>query len=101
MGREKKVKRNEFAFDFVSLSEALNRLVDEHQFIILIANENAFSIIHHDGAFFFFDLHSMNQNGKYCSYGVSYCNNSQFQPDGVNISVKDISGNKPDVSASK
>uniref|UniRef100_A0A0N5BHM3 Peptidase C76 domain-containing protein n=1 Tax=Strongyloides papillosus TaxID=174720 RepID=A0A0N5BHM3_STREA len=119
-GRGKNVKGDEIAFGFVSLSEALNRLVNEHQFLILIANERASSIMHHDGAFFLFDPHSMDQNGRYCSNGVScmlmfktlvdlikylqanqVCNNSVFQIDGVNISVEDISGNNPDVSASK
>uniref|UniRef100_A0A0N5BSC8 Peptidase C76 domain-containing protein n=1 Tax=Strongyloides papillosus TaxID=174720 RepID=A0A0N5BSC8_STREA len=119
-GRGRNVKGDEIAFGFVSLSEALNKLVNEHQFLILIANEGASSIMHHDGAFFLFDPHSMDQNGIYCSNGVScmlmfktlvdlikylqanqVCNNSVFQIDGVNISVEDISGNNPDVSASK
>uniref|UniRef100_A0A0K0FEG6 THAP-type domain-containing protein n=1 Tax=Strongyloides venezuelensis TaxID=75913 RepID=A0A0K0FEG6_STRVS len=46
--RGKKVKRNEIAFGFVSLSKALNRIVNEHMFLILIANESASSIIHYD-----------------------------------------------------
>uniref|UniRef100_A0A0K0FGH7 Peptidase C76 domain-containing protein n=1 Tax=Strongyloides venezuelensis TaxID=75913 RepID=A0A0K0FGH7_STRVS len=70
--RGKKVKRNEIAFGFVSLSEAFNRIVNEHMFLILIANERASSIIHHDRVFFLFDPHSMDQNKRYCSKGVSF-----------------------------
>uniref|UniRef100_A0A0K0FS16 DrsE domain-containing protein n=1 Tax=Strongyloides venezuelensis TaxID=75913 RepID=A0A0K0FS16_STRVS len=33
-GRGRKVKINEIAFGFVSLSEALNRIVNEHMFLI-------------------------------------------------------------------
>uniref|UniRef100_A0A0K0FHY8 Competence protein n=1 Tax=Strongyloides venezuelensis TaxID=75913 RepID=A0A0K0FHY8_STRVS len=69
-GRGKKVRRNEINFDFVSLSETSNRLVNEHQFLVLIKNERASSIIHHDEAFFLFNPHSMNQYGRYCPNGV-------------------------------
>uniref|UniRef100_A0A0N5BRE0 Peptidase C76 domain-containing protein n=1 Tax=Strongyloides papillosus TaxID=174720 RepID=A0A0N5BRE0_STREA len=119
-GRGKKARRNEINFGFVSLSEALNRLVNEHQFLILIANERASSIIHHDGVFFLFDPHSMDQNGRYCSNGVScmlmfntlvdlikhlqanqVCNNAQFQLDGVNISVENLSDNNSDISTTR
>uniref|UniRef100_A0A0N5CA28 Peptidase C76 domain-containing protein n=1 Tax=Strongyloides papillosus TaxID=174720 RepID=A0A0N5CA28_STREA len=119
-GRGKKVKRNEISFGFVSLSQALNRLVNEHQFLILIANERASSIIHHDGAFFLFDPHSMDQNGRYCSNGVScmlmfntlgdliehlqanqVCNNSIFDLNGINISVENISDVNSDISTTK
>uniref|UniRef100_A0A0K0G3D8 Peptidase C76 domain-containing protein n=1 Tax=Strongyloides venezuelensis TaxID=75913 RepID=A0A0K0G3D8_STRVS len=117
---KKKVRRNEINFGFVSLSETLNRLVNKHQFLILIAIERASSIIHHEEAIFLFDLHSINQNERYCSNDVScivmlntlvnlikylqanqVCNNSFFQFDGVNISVEDILDNNPDVSVSK
>uniref|UniRef100_A0A0N5C7J7 Peptidase C76 domain-containing protein n=1 Tax=Strongyloides papillosus TaxID=174720 RepID=A0A0N5C7J7_STREA len=63
VGRGMTVSRDETIFSYVLLSEALNRLVNEHQFLILIANERTSSIIHHDGAFFLFDPHSMDQYG--------------------------------------
>uniref|UniRef100_A0A0K0FS09 ATP-dependent DNA helicase n=1 Tax=Strongyloides venezuelensis TaxID=75913 RepID=A0A0K0FS09_STRVS len=119
-GRGRKVKRNEIAFGFVSLSEALNRIVNEYMFLILISNERASSIIHHDGAFFLFVLHSMDQNGRYCSKGVScmlmfntlvnllkhlqanqVCNNSQFQLDGVNINIENLSDDNSDISTTR
>uniref|UniRef100_A0A0K0FQL2 Peptidase C76 domain-containing protein n=1 Tax=Strongyloides venezuelensis TaxID=75913 RepID=A0A0K0FQL2_STRVS len=119
-GRGRKVKRNEIAFGFVSLSEALNRIVNEYMFLILISNERASSIIHHDGAFFLFVLHSMDQNGRYCSEGVScmlmfntlvnllkhlqanqVCNNSQFQLDGVNINIENLSDDNSDISTTR
>uniref|UniRef100_A0A0N5CA64 Peptidase C76 domain-containing protein n=1 Tax=Strongyloides papillosus TaxID=174720 RepID=A0A0N5CA64_STREA len=127
VGRGMTVSRDEMVFGYVSLSEALNRLVNRHQFIILIANERTTSIMHHDGAFFLFDPHSMDQYGRYCSNGGRYCsngvscmlmlntlvdlikhlqanqvcNNSQFQLDGVNISVENISDVNSDISATK
>uniref|UniRef100_A0A0N5CCE4 Peptidase C76 domain-containing protein n=1 Tax=Strongyloides papillosus TaxID=174720 RepID=A0A0N5CCE4_STREA len=119
-GRGKKVKRDEIAFGFVSLSEALNRIVNEHMFLILIANERASSIIHHDGVFFLFDPHTMDQYGRYCSNGVScmlmfntlgdliehlqanqVCNNSIFDLNGVNISVENISDDNSDISTTR
>uniref|UniRef100_A0A0N5BJN9 Peptidase C76 domain-containing protein n=1 Tax=Strongyloides papillosus TaxID=174720 RepID=A0A0N5BJN9_STREA len=120
VGRGLTVSRDEVVFGYVSLSEALNRLVNRHQFLILIANERTSSIMHHDGAFFLFDPHSMDQYGKYCSNGVAcmimfntlsdliehlqanqVCNNSIFDLDGVNISVENISDVNSDISATK
>uniref|UniRef100_A0A0K0G5Z2 Peptidase C76 domain-containing protein n=1 Tax=Strongyloides venezuelensis TaxID=75913 RepID=A0A0K0G5Z2_STRVS len=58
----------------------------------------------HGKAFFLLDPHSIDQNGRYRSNGVSsnkICNNSLFQLDGVNISVADISDDISYVSANK
>uniref|UniRef100_A0A0K0FED6 Helitron_like_N domain-containing protein n=1 Tax=Strongyloides venezuelensis TaxID=75913 RepID=A0A0K0FED6_STRVS len=119
-GRGKKVKRDEIAFGFVFLSQTLNRLVEKYQFIILIANESASSITHHDGAFFLFDPHSMDQNKKYFLNGVScmllfnalvglikclqankICNNSILCFNGVNISVENITDVNSDNSTTR
>uniref|UniRef100_A0A0K0FS28 Uncharacterized protein n=1 Tax=Strongyloides venezuelensis TaxID=75913 RepID=A0A0K0FS28_STRVS len=73
---------------------------------MLIANERASSIIHHDGVFFIFDTHFIDQNGRYFSNNVScmtnqVCNKSIFDLNGVNISIKNISDANSDISTTR